>query len=618
LKFSSTTLRLAAVVILIIIFLSPILIGIAYAHNNRPSSLNPANLLQRSIPSAITPWKPRPVLGPQRTLILPVQFQDVRFRSSIADIRALVDHVDNWFRKSSYGRMYINYTIYEQVIKLPKTMSSYGAPAAGMQLGDDPSRADAYIVDTLNTIITKTNVDLSSYQHVVLMHAGGDEANTDNPNEIWSYCDCVGPIAEEDPRKEASWVLYDESGKITHAFWGISTFSEDEHWAVFVHEFSHSLGVSDLYVYGTDGYSEAPGIGFWSNMATGSVLDPPVDIDGWSKYILGWIEATTVESPQGEYTIHTLDSSNDPKALLVKINGSEDEYYFVHARQKVGTDAALPSEGVIVFKINRWRERSLSGEELAIIDDANPATPSECDSYSGMARELCWPLDAPYNTGREYSFSYYDLSANLVLNDDGFWDGIAGIAFKVQPIDAGSFKIIFGASPEAVGITTTTGTKTDQGTRSCIIATAAFGSEMAPEVLYMRFVRDRMIGSTQIGGILVNAFNTFYYSWSPVVAELIAKSWAMRAIFRVLLVPLTWVVHGTGMLFTATANLTGSLELASLLSFLVAASASIVCYVLLPSLFFVRLARTISRRRNRIRSGARVRLSPGWLRHKDD
>jgi hypothetical protein len=39
----------------------------------------------------------------------------------------------------------------------------------------------------------------------------------------------------------------------------------------------------------------------------------------------------------------------------------------------------------------------------------------------------------------------------------------------------------------------------------CIIATVAYGSPMAPEVAYMRYVRDNLIGSTEIGGRLVKA-----------------------------------------------------------------------------------------------------------------
>ena len=599
-RLVSGRLRLASLLFLCLFVTPPLMVRSTAAGGS--SSLSPPSVvLTESKPSSITPWKPRPVLGPQSTLVLLVQFQDVRFRSSIDEIRSIVDLVDKWFRKSSYGKMYINYTIHEDMVMLPNTMSAYGVPEAGNERGDDPAREEAYVVDVLNAIISQETVDLGEYKHVVLVHAGGDEAETGNPNDLWSHCDCVGPIADENPSKEASWVLYDESGKITHAFWGISTFSEDEPWAVFVHEFTHSLGVSDLYVYGSDGYSEGPGVGFWSNMAAGAFLDPPADIDGWSKYILGWIEAVSVDSPQGEYTIHTLDSMQEPKALLIAINGTEDEYYFLHARRKADTDAALPSEGVIVFKINRLHERSLAGEELALLSDANQATPPDCDSYQGDGRELCKRLDAPYNEkGKQYQFSFYGLSENLVLNDDGFWDESARIAFKVQPDGDDAFKITMGGSPEEAGITvttpSTTGT-TQAQTPSCIIATAAFGSAMAPEVIYMRFVRDKLIGSTWAGRTLVDAFNAFYYSWSPSVAHAVAPNSILRAVFRALLLPLVWTVHVTGAFFTAVSGLTGNADVASVAAFLLAACISLASYVAVPTLAGMRLVATVRRRR---------------------
>jgi len=343
-------------------------------------------------------------------------------------------------------------------------------------------------------------------------------------------------------------------------------------------------------------------------MATGAFLDPPADIDGWSKYILGWIDATTVDSPQGEYTIYTLDSAQEPKALLVKISGNEDEYYFLHARRKAGADAALPSEGVIVFKINRWREMSLRGEELALLYDANPDAPPECSNYSGQGRELCEPLDAPYNErGKQYQFSFYDLSANLLLNDDGCWDENTRIGFRVQPSADDAFRVTLGASPEEVGTTEacaapaaatgTTQTTIETGTPTCVIATAAFGSAMAPEVIYMRFVRDKLIGSTRAGRTLVDAFNAFYYSWSPSVARAVAPNSILRAVFRVLLLPLVWTVHVSGAFFTAVSGLTGNADAASAAAFLLAACISFASYVAVPALAGMRLVATVRRRR---------------------
>jgi hypothetical protein len=258
----------------------------------------------------------------------------------------------------------------------------------------------------------------------------------------------------------------------------------------------------------------------------------------------------------------------------------------------VGTDAALPSEGVIVFKIDATRERSYRGMELAIINDANPETPSECSMYEGFASEACQMLDAPYNEkGKEYSFSYGALSAAILLNNDAFWDPDAGIVFLAQPAGESAFKITLASSPEELGIsitrppTTTTATvETTTQPSGCVIATAAFGSEMAHDVAYMRFVRDKLIGSTNVGRILVKAFNEFYYSWSPPVARLIATNRIAQAVFRIILFPLTWIVKAAALLFTTVDSLTGNREGASVISFLFATSMSIACYVGAPVL----------------------------------
>lgn len=53
----------------------------------------------------------------------------------------------------------------------------------------------------------------------------------------------------------------------------------------------------------------------------------------------------------------------------------------------------------------------------------------------------------------------------------------------------------------------------------CLIATAAFGSELTPQVQYLRNFREQYILSTLSGSAFMNAFNAIYYSFSPQVAD---------------------------------------------------------------------------------------------------
>ena len=54
----------------------------------------------------------------------------------------------------------------------------------------------------------------------------------------------------------------------------------------------------------------------------------------------------------------------------------------------------------------------------------------------------------------------------------------------------------------------------------CLIATATFGSELAPQVQQLREIRDNIILSTESGTAFMSGFNQFYYSFSPVIADM--------------------------------------------------------------------------------------------------
>jgi hypothetical protein len=118
----------------------------------------------------------------------------------------------------------------------------------------------------------------------------------------------------------------------------------------------------------------------------------------------------------------------------------------------------------------------------------------------------------------------------------------------------------------------------------------------------MRYVRDQLISSTPPGRTLVAAFNTFYYSWSPAVAELIAGNGLLRAVFRLLLLPLVGITHVTALLFMAMTLMTGRADVASVLAFLAAAIMTIAVYVALPIVAVAKSKQTIRELRARFRS----------------
>jgi hypothetical protein len=100
-----------------------------------------------------------------------------------------------------------------------------------------------------------------------------------------------------------------------------------------------------------------------------------------------------------------------------------------------------------------------------------------------------------------------------------------------------------------------------------------------------------------MGRVLVNAFNTFYYAWSPAVAQVIAGNEFLRAFFRVLLLPIVGIVHIAALVFTSVAQAVGNRDAVSVAAFLVAASLSVMIYVALPVLAVTKLAQTVREHR---------------------
>ena len=129
---------------------------------------------------------------------------------------------------------------------------------------------------------------------------------------------------------------------------------------------------------------------------------------------------------------------------------------------------------------------------------------------------------------------------------------------------------------------TPTPTPTPPPRQGCIIASATYGSELAPEVLYMRHVRDDMIGSNEVGRMLVEGWNAFYYSWSPPIAEWVINSKPLQIAFRILLLPLVAIVHCTAYVYAILMPI--GLASASVVGFLFAGTLSTIVYIMTPVL----------------------------------
>ncbi len=76
------------------------------------------------------------------------------------------------------------------------------------------------------------------------------------------------------------------------------------------------------------------------------------------------------------------------------------------------------------------------------------------------------------------------------------------------------------------------------GGGGCLIATAAFGSELAPQVQMLREIRDNTVLSTTSGTAFMIGFNQFYYSFSPTIADWERENPIFQDAVRIAITPL--------------------------------------------------------------------------------
>ena len=129
-----------------------------------------------------------------------------------------------------------------------------------------------------------------------------------------------------------------------------------------------------------------------------------------------------------------------------------------------------------------------------------------------------------YDSKKQYTFA--------IATDDMT---IIDVASQHLSDTAESLKIL---SQDTTSVTITQQPSTDEEGGGCLIATAAYGSEMAPQVQFLRELRDNTVLQTQVGTNFMTGFNQFYYSFSPALADYERENPMFKEAVKVTLTPL--------------------------------------------------------------------------------
>lgn len=148
--------------------------------------------------------------------------------------------------------------------------------------------------------------------------------------------------------------------------YGSSNWSVIDGIGTICHEFSHVLGLPDLYDtdYKENGQSNHPSL--WSIMAGGSYQNysrTPVGYTIYERYAVGFATPTTI-SGEGSYELPSVGSSNTGYRLDTH---ASKEFFLIENRQKTDKwDLYLPGHGMLVYRVDSTNNRLWENNQVNI------------------------------------------------------------------------------------------------------------------------------------------------------------------------------------------------------------------------------------------------------------
>ena len=232
---------------------------------------------------------------------------------------------------------------------------------------------------------------------VYVIYAGYGEADGGDKNTIWPHSYWLleaGITCKLDGKYVDLYACGNEMDSRTNYHTGIGTFC---------HEFSHVLGLPDLYE--TTGYGTHKTIGAWSILDYGPYNNDgntPPAYSAYEQFFMGWlmprliVDAENVELEELQASNSALLISTTDQHNLIGNDPKPTTFYFLENRQQVGWDEYLPGHGLMLTKVqydyNKWINNTVNnlsnrmGVDLIEADGKKPSSSS--NGYTGKAGDL--------------------------------------------------------------------------------------------------------------------------------------------------------------------------------------------------------------------------------------
>lgn len=353
-----------------------------------------------------------PVLGNKKGVVILAEFPDRRFVYEPGEYNdffnkegysgfGMSGSVHDYFYAQSYGKFNLFFDVAGPVT-LSKETSYYGSNADELA-GNDQHSAEmiAEAINLADSLVNYSDYDWDRdgyVDQVFVVYAGYGEAQAPGmPSLIWPhewtlssasyYGDGEGALQKDGVIVDTYACSSELRGSVGTELDGIGTAC---------HEFSHCLGLPDLYdTDGADGFGF--GMDMWSVMDAGVYGGKnyngttPTGYTSYERMFCGWLTPERLIDPC--YVTDMPALSETPEAYILYNDSYWNEYYLFENRQNTLWDTYLPGHGMLVLHVdydeNAWSRNSVNSQNshprLTIIPADNQFKSAEYPTLSDLA-----------------------------------------------------------------------------------------------------------------------------------------------------------------------------------------------------------------------------------------
>lgn len=356
-----------------------------------------------------------------RGLVILVNFKDLAFETSKGEMDSMLTG-ENYSRSYSYKYKMKTYNITsEGSARKYFVDASYGqyqpqfdvvGPVTMSQKMSYYGKNDSWGTDMYPDIMVKEacelvddSVDFTLYDNnndgevdfVYVIYAGYGEADGGDASTIWPHSwelSAAGTMCKVDNKKVDLYACGNELDYYSKYHTGIGTFC---------HEFSHVLGLPDLY--DTNQTHDKKTLGEWSIMDYGPYNNDgntPPAYSAYERFMLGWITPELIVD-SANIVLEELNASQ--KALLISTTDEHNligndpnptTFYLLENRQQEGWDEYIPGHGLMLTKVqytyNKWYQNTVNNTSnkmgIDLIEADGIAPTYNQNGYDGKAGDL--------------------------------------------------------------------------------------------------------------------------------------------------------------------------------------------------------------------------------------